>query len=117
MGKTISFERLKKIAIGNVSRTALGIGIGDPWDGTAKIELMNMKSYLSGGDPMRFWPAVRCIEDELKKAISMMDIRCLGELLDLIPKGQVNGVPNWVYDGVNAYMDEDGWMLAPKLPA
>ena len=115
MGKVISFERLKKIAIDNVSRIALGMS--SQWDGYAKIELMKMKSYLSGGEPMRFRPAVKLIEDELNKAISMIDIRRLGELLDLMPKGLVYGVPSWVYDGVDAYMDEDGWMLAPKLSA
>ena len=107
----IKFERVKKI----VAEHAPNIVEGPGWDGWARLEVVKTLGYISGATAMRYRQAAQAITDELRKAIQQVDVRCVGDLLELVPRGRDNRLPGWLYDGVTAEMDEDGeWVLVPR---
>jgi len=107
----IKFERVKKI----VAEHAPTIVEGHGWSGWAKLEVMKTLGYIAGAPAMGHRQAVQTISDELRKVIQQADVRCIGDLLELVPRGRDNRLPGWLYDGVTAEMDEDGeWVLVPK---
>lgn len=107
----IKFERVKKI----VAEHAPTIVEGPGWSGLAKLEVVKTLGYIAGAPAMRHRQAARTITDELRKAIQQVDVRCVGDLLELVPRGRDNRLPGWLYGGVTAEMDEDGeWVLVPR---
>ena len=64
-----------------------------------------------------------CIKVVLRDAVHAFvdgcDVRCVPDLVSLLPRGADDRIPGWVYDGVSAYMDPDTgeWMLKPGRAA
>ena len=114
MDRTISFERLKKIALENVGSIRQCIC------GMDKATLASVKCYLATGETLRT-QARGCpnVLDRLTQALEAfirgIDVRCVGELLELIPKGLDSRLPGWLYGPVEANLGEDGWEIAPAV--
>lgn len=110
----IKFERVKRI----VTEHAPYIVEGPGWAGWAKLLVVKTLGYIAGAPAMRHGQAVQTIADELRKAIRQVDVRCVDDLLELVPRGRDDRLPGWLYDGVTAEMDEDGeWVLYPRRAA
>lgn len=110
----IKFERVKKI----VAEHAPNIVQGHGWEGWAKLAVITALAYIAGAPAMSPRQAVQVITDELRTVIRQVDVRCVGDLLELVPRGYDNRLPGWLYDGVTAEMDEDGeWVLCPRRAA
>ena len=110
----IAFDRVKKI----VTDHATNIVEGHGWNGWAKLEVVKTLGYIAGAPAMRHRQAAQTITAELCKAIQQVDVRCVGDLLELVPRGRDDRLPGWLYDGVTAEMDEDWeWVLYPRRAA
>lgn len=114
MNKTILFERVKKIALEN-----LGL-IRQRNFKEHEATLAAVKHYLETGEILRTRAnAAGCpsvmgkLTETLEGFIRGLDVRCVGELLELIPKGLDNRLPGWLYGPVEAWLGEDGWELVP----
>ena len=113
--KTIPFERVKKVALENVGR------IREHICKPHKATLAAVKHYLETGEALRTtaggWgdnPSVLAkLTEALERFIRGLDVRCIGELLELIPKGLDNRLPGWLYGPVEAWLGDDGWELIP----
>lgn len=114
MNKTILFERVKKIALENIQTISdrLGAGEGSLWSSAACTLIAAMKTYVDG-KPIRARRVALMIQGKVREFIRGLDVRCVGELLELIPKGLDNRLPGWLYGPVEAYLGEDGWELVP----
>ena len=113
MDRTIPFERVKKIALQNV-----GI-IRQHICRIHKATLVAVKHYLQTGEVLSTQaygsPSVMAkLTETLEGFIRGLDVRCVGELLELIPKGLDNRLPGWLYGPVDAYLEDEGWVLAPR---
>lgn len=112
MDKMIQFERVKKIALENIGSIRRHICTGP------RASLAAVKHYLETGEALRT-RAYGCpnVESKLAKTlegfIRGLDVRCIGELLELIPKGLDNRLPGWLYGPVDAYLEDEGWVLVP----
>lgn len=112
MNKTILFDRVKKIALENIGP------IRHIVCETVNPRLIVVKHYLETGEALRT-QAYGCpnvmskITEAVESFIRGLDVRCIGELLELIPKGMDNRLPGWLYGPVVACLGEDGWELAP----
>lgn len=113
----ITFDRVKKIALQNDWR------IREHICKAPQASLVMVQHYLETGEAMRTrkmdCPNVFSkLTGMLDEFIRELDVRRIGELLELIPKGLDNRLPGWLYDGVTAEMDEDGeWVLYPRRAA
>ena len=110
--KTISFECVKKVALENIER------IREHICKPHKATVVAVKHYLETGEAMRT-KAYGCpnvfsrLTETLEGFIRGLDVRCIGELLELIPRGLDNRLPGWLYGPVEAQLGEDGWELVP----
>lgn len=118
MNKTILFERVKKIALENLGFIRQHICEEH------KAAVVAVKHYLETGEALRTranaagapagCPSVTGkLTETLEGFIRGLDVRCIGELIELIPKGLDNRLPGWLYGPVVACLGEDGWELAP----
>ena len=113
MDRTMPFERVKKIALQNV-----GI-IRQHICRMHKATLVAVKHYLQTDEALRT-QAYGCpnvtskLTEALEGFIRGLDVRCVGELLELIPKGLDDRLPGWLYGPVDAYLEDEGWVLAPR---
>jgi hypothetical protein len=118
MDKKIPFERVKKIALENIS------AIHQRLCSAHKATVVVVKHYLETGEALRTranadgeragCPSVSGrLTETIKEFIQGLDVRCVGELLELIPKGLDNRLPGWLYGPVVAQLGEDGWELVP----
>ena len=115
MDKTIPFERVKKIALENVqviSNRFVADG-GSLWSSAALMLVAAMKTYVDG-KPIRACRVALMIQDKVREFIRGLDVRCVGELMELIPKGLDDGLPGWLYGPVDAYLEDGGWVLASR---
>lgn len=116
----IAFERVKKIVLENVQAVEMHI--------TSMPKLMVWMARLYIGDGMitrTRWgaggwgpsdkiPTVEgFLRDAIVKYVNGVDIRCLGELLELIPQRIDPRLPAWLYRKVDAMLDDEGWVLVP----
>ena len=115
MDKMIQFERVKKIALENVGPISgkLGAGRGSLWSSAANTLVAAMKTYVDG-KPIRARRVALIIQDKVREFIRRLDVRCVGELMELIPKGLDNRLPGWLYGPVDAYLEDEGWVLVPR---
>ena len=116
MDKTISFERVKKIALENVGAISDKLGAGDResiWVPAARTLIAAMKTYVDG-KPIHARRVALMIQDKVREFIRGLDVRCVGELMELIPKGLDSRLPGWLYGPVDAYLEDEGWVLAPR---
>lgn len=112
MNKTILFERVKKIALENIGIILQRLC----WE--QHIRLVVVKHYLETGESLRTQArgcpnAMTKLTETLEGFIRGLDVRCVGELLELIPKGLDKRLPGWLYGPVEAQLGEDGWELVP----
>ena len=112
MSKTIPFERVKKIALENIGLVRQHVCTTD------KASLVAVKHYVETGEALRT-QATGCpnVLNKLTKALEAfirgLDVRCLGELIELIPEGLDNRLPRWLYGPVEARLEETGWEISP----
>lgn len=113
--RKIGFERVKKIVSENI---ALGCLTNEmEWNGTGMM--LAVKRCLDGGGTAVPLPdtlaTLRKVRDEVVKYVKSSDVRCANDIITLVPKGLDRRLPNWMYDGVMAELDdEEGWVLYPK---
>lgn len=114
-GRFISFERVKAIALENVEAICRNITERDY--GTRSSYLVTgliaaAKSYIEG-KPIRATQACWLFYEKVREFIRGLDIRCIGELLDILPSRTDSRLPAWLYKGAVPCMYEDGWVLVP----
>jgi len=113
MDKMIQFERVKKIALENVEFIRQHVCK------LHKATVVVVKHYLETGKALRT-QAYGCpnvaekLTETLAEFIRGLDVRCVGELMELIPKGLDNRLPGWLYGPVDAYLEDEGWVLVPR---
>lgn len=117
--RSITFERVKEIALQNVSRIRLHIE--KVLYGTVSSEEVGMvgflgsiKAYIGDGNIIRARSATKAFEDKIVEFIRGLDIRCIGELLEVLPPWIDKRLPAWLYKGAVPCFDEDGWVLVPS---
>ena len=109
----IAFERVKKIVLENIQGVEMHI------TNMSKLMVWMVRLYIGDGmvTGTRFRNGMPTTEgflrDEIVKYVNGVDIRCLGELLELIPQGKDHRLPAWLYRKVDAVLDDDGWALVP----
>jgi hypothetical protein len=109
------FERVKKIALENVQAISDRLGTGEVslWSSAAHTLIAAMKTYVDG-KPIRARRVALIIQDKVREFIRGLDVRCVGELLELIPKGLDSRLPGWLYGPVDACLEDEGWVLVPR---
>lgn len=113
MDRTIRFERVKKIALENVGFIQHHVCKAH------KAAVVALKHYLETGEALRT-QAYGCpnimaeFTETLEAFIRGLDVRCVGELMELIPKGLDSRLPGWLYGPVDAYLEDEGWVLVPR---
>ncbi len=114
MDKTIQFERVKKIALENVGPISYRLVANDgiEWSFAANVLVAAAKTYVNG-KPIRASRVALMIQDKVREFIRGLDVRCVGELMELVPKGLDSRLPGWLYGPVDAYLEDEGWILVP----
>ena len=107
------FERVKKIALENTGR------IRERICRPHKATVAAVGHYLKTGEALRTQahgcPNVMSrLTEDIEAFIRGLDVRCVGELLELIPKGLDNRLPGWLYGPVDACLEDEGWVLVPR---
>lgn len=115
MDKMIQFERVKKILISNVQAISHRIGVngGSMFSFAATALIGAAKSYADGA-PVRACRVALMIQDKIREFIKSADVRCVGELMELLPRGYDSRLPGWLYGPVDAYFEDEGWVLVPR---
>lgn len=120
--RSIAFERIKNIALENVHlirRNLIRLIWDVPDDGITRAYIdytagiVGSIKALKDGKIIRAAGVLRMLDCKIRDFIRGLDIRCLGELLELIPKGCDSRLPAWLYKGAIPCMYEDGWVLVP----
>ena len=113
--KSISFDRIKQLARENIE------SILDRRINMANCTRMMVAAYLDNGRVLRLRRDIRdrLLPDMFRKFIDGCDVRCVGDLLALVPKGMDKRIPAWVYGRTEAYIDDatGEWKLAPEEAA
>lgn len=105
--KSMKFDRVKTVVKENV------MCIVDPAYRTGRLALLAMKRFLDGTLPCttRETGAVLC--KRVIEYVDAADVRCVSEIVSLIPKGTDSRLPAWLYGPVEAWLEDDGWTLCP----
>lgn len=109
----IAFERVKKIVLENIQAVVMHI------TSMPKLMVWMVRLYIGDGMVTRSrWrngmPTMEgFLRDAIVRYVNGVDVRCLGELLELIPQGRDRRLPAWLYGKVDAVLDNDGWALVP----
>ena len=116
MEKVISFERVRKIVLENIDRLPA-------LQANAEFAVAVVKKYLDDGTILatrqsfdqKCPSAYNLLKARIVEFVNGVDVRCVGELLELCPQWVDNRLPGWLYKQVDAYMDPDTgeWMLEP----
>lgn len=107
----ISFERVKDIVVSNVERGHATYTVFN--NGTGSV--LAVKRYLEGSAPFPdTLETLSKIRNELARYVRSADVRCANEIIKLVPQGIDSRLPRWLYCGVVAELQDDGWMLYPK---
>lgn len=107
----ISFERVKNIVVGNVECGHATYAVFN--NGTGSV--LAVKRYLERRAPFpNTLETLSKIRNELAKYVRSADVRCVNELIALVPQGADSRLPRWLYCGVVAELGDNGWMLYPK---
>lgn len=110
--KKISFDRVKDILVSNVPAITNRICGDSVWSFPAHALLGAAKSYVDG-KPVRAGRVASMMADKIREFIRNADVRCLGDLLQLLPKRYDDRLPEWLYGPVEAWLGENGWELVP----
>lgn len=108
--KSIAFDRVKRVVLENVPHIANVI------DGP-KALLTAVQMTFGEGKPTSHRALMARALEKAKELISRMDVRCLDELLEWCPRGLDNRLPGWLYEGVDASLEDEGWVLCPGRAA
>ena len=114
MYKSIQFEHVKKIALSNIELIAQHVCKDN------KATLVAIKHYLETGEALRT-QAIGChnvknkFTEMLEAFIRGLDVRCIDELIELIPEGMDDRLPRWLYGPVEARLGEVGWEISPAV--
>ena len=111
--KTISFDKVKDILVSNTPEISDRICGGSQWSLAAHALIGAAKSYVDGA-PVRAYRVASMMADKVREFVRNADVRCLGELLQLLPKGYDSRLPGWLYGPVDAWLEDNGWVLAPR---
>lgn len=107
----ISFERVKNIVAGNVEQGHATYAVFN--NGTGSV--LAVKRYLEGIAPFPdTLETLSKIRNELARYVRSADVRCVNEIIELVPQGIDSRLPRWLYHGVVAELGDDGWMLYQK---
>lgn len=109
--KSISFDRLKQVVRENIEHI---LRCRVRMEGCIRLAVA---VYLDNGSVLHPRRDVmeRLLPDMFREFIDGCDVRSVGELMALAPKGTDNRIPAWMYGRTVAYMDDatGEWMLAP----
>lgn len=111
--KVILFDRVKDILVSNVPAISGRLCGDSEWSFAARTLVGAMKSYADGR-PVRAGRVASMVADKVREFVRGADVRCLGELLRLLPKGWDSRLPGWLYGPVDAWLGDDGWVLVPR---
>lgn len=107
-------DRLKRIARENIEYNR-------HFRDMARLAVEIVKAYISDGTVMRsrmrgnseFPTAQGILKKNFVAFIDGVDVRCVKDLLDIVPQGTDRRIPAWVYGPVEACLEDDGWVLIP----
>ena len=114
--RSIKFDRVKDIAMKNIEAILNNIVRNHYRDDSISsytIGFIGSIKALCDGKLIRAGKASILLRDKVKEFIRGLDIRCIGELLEVLPS-YVGGLPAWLYKGAVPCLDEDGWVLVPS---
>ncbi len=111
--KVISLDRVKDILVSNVPAISSRLCGDSEWSFAARALIGAAKSYADG-KPIRACRVASMIADRVRELVQGADVRCLGDLLRLLPKGWDSRLPGWLYGPVDAWLGDDGWVLTPR---
>ena len=111
--KMITFDRVRDILASNASTIVNRAGGDSMWSSAARALVGAMKSYVDGR-PVRAGRVASMMADEVRGFVRNADVRCLGDLLRLLPKGCDSRLPGWLYGPVDAQLEDGGWVLVPR---
>lgn len=113
--KVISFDRVKDILVSNTPGILHNVCGGSEcsFASAAAALIGAMKSYVDG-KPVRASRVASMMEDKVREFVRNADVRCLGDLLRLLPKGCDSRLPGWLYGPVDAQLEDGGWVLVPR---
>ena len=105
--KSMNFDRVKAIVKENIQLVVY------PAYRTGRLTLLAMKMFLDGSTQSSC--TTRKIGDMLCKRIAeyvdASDIRCVREIVSLVPKGADNRLPAWLYGPIEARLEDKGWTV------
>ena len=113
MGRTMPSCRVKKVALENVGLARQRICAAD------KSALAEARRCLETGEALRA-RTVGCHSvvdrpaDTLEAFIRGLDVRCIGELAELVPEGMDDRLPGWAYGPAEAGLEETGREISPS---
>lgn len=113
--KSISFDRLKQVVRENIDiilRRRVDM---------ADCTRLAVAAYLDDGSVLRSRKDIMegLLPDVVRRFIDGCDVRSVGELMALAPKGTDDRIPAWMYGRTVAYMDDatGAWTFAPEEAA
>lgn len=104
----IPFDRVKRVVLENLNWRQPDL---------ATCAIGAIRAYVGDGVAMTAKDVRSAIMARMRSFVEGADIRCLGELLELCPKGWDNRLPGWLYGEVDAYFGDEGWALVPRRAA
>ena len=115
--RSIKFDRVKDIAMGNIEAILNNIVRNNYKDDSIisyTIGFIGSIKALCDGKFIRAGKVSILLRDKVKEFIRGLDIRCIGELLEVLPSRIDERLPAWLYKGAVPCLDEDGWVLVPS---
>jgi len=109
--KSIKFDRVKTVVKENVERVTDRIY----WNG--KLTLLAMGRFLDGTMPCTTHGTRDLLCKKIIELVDAADVRCVREIVSLVPKGADNRLPAWLYGPVETQLEDDGWTLRPAVAA
>lgn len=102
--KSIKFDRVKTVVKENVWLVVDAFR-------TERLTMLALKMFLDGTPPYttRETRAVLC--KRIAEYVDASDIRCVREIVSLVPKGADKRLPAWLYGPVEACLENDGWTV------
>lgn len=108
--KSIKFDRVKTVVKENVGCVMDRIF---DWDG--RLTLLAMGRFLDGTPPCTTRETGDLLCKKIVELVDAADVRCVREIVSLVPKGTDNRLPAWLYGPVEAQLEDDGWTLCPAV--
>ena len=107
MSTPLKFDRVKAIVKENASL------IVHPAYRTGRLTLLAMGRFLDGTTPCTTRETGNLLCELISEHIDAADVRCINEIVSLVPQGYDKRLPSWLYGPVDAQLEDDGWTLYP----